>query len=110
MIKPFKIILPENAQLQNKLKKKLHEYEKRVSRLKRKIHSNNPDLSYISMPGFKAIITRRLYQRGEVHTQELAKELIEEYGRVDSDEFNVAAGVINDYCKTGGKKLKKGNG
>lgn len=108
MIKPFKIILPENSSLQNKLKKKLFEYEKRVSYLKKKIYSHNPDLSYMSLPGFKALITRRLYQRGEVHTQELAKELIEEYGRVNYDEFNTAAGVINDYCETGGKKVKKG--
>ncbi len=107
MIKPFKIMLPDSAPLQKKLKKKLSEYEKRVSVLKKKLYANNPDLSYITLPGFKALIARRLYQRGEVNTQELAKELIEEYGRVDSDEFNTAAGVINDYCKTGGKKVKK---
>jgi hypothetical protein len=110
MIKPFNIILPSNTGLQKKLKKKLSEYDKRVDRLKKKIYSNNPELSYISIPGLKAMITRRLYQRGEVHTQELAKELIEEYGRVNSDEFNAAAGVINDYCETGGKKVKKGSG
>lgn len=110
MIKPFRIILPENAGLQKKLKKKLSEYDKRVSKLKKKIYTHNPDLSYISIPGLKAMITRRLYQRGEVHTQELAQELIEEYGRVNSDEFNAAAGVINDYCETGGKKVKKGSG
>jgi len=110
MIKPFKIILPNNVKLQNKLKKKLSEYEKRVSRLKKKLHINNPELSYNSVPGFKALITRRLYQRGEVETKELAREIVEEYGRLDSDEFNVAASVINDYCETGGKKVKKGSG
>lgn len=110
MIKPFKIILPQNDRLQNKLKKKLSEYEKRVARLKKKLHINNPELSYNSIPGFKALITRRLYQRGEVETKELAREIIEEYGRVNSDEFNAAAGVINDYCETGGKKVKEGSG
>ncbi|MEZ4551868.1 MAG: hypothetical protein R2860_15910 [Desulfobacterales bacterium] len=107
MIKPFKIVLPESAPLKKNLKKKLNEYEKRVSLLKKKIYSSNPELSYISMPGFKALITRRLYQRGEVNTQELAQELIEEYGRVNYEEFNTAASVIDDYCKTGGKKVKK---
>ena len=107
MIKPFKIVLPESAPLKKNLKKKLNEYEKRVSLLKKKIYSSNPELSYISMPGFKALITRRLYQRGEVNTQELAQELIEEYGRVNYEEFNAAASVIDDYCKTGGKKVKK---
>ncbi len=110
MIKPFKIIMPKNVRLQNKLKKKLSEYEKRVSKLKKNLHINNPELSYNSIPGFKALITRRLYLRGEVETQELAKEIVEEYGRLDNDEFNAAAGVINDYCKTGGKKVKKGSG
>lgn len=110
MIKPFKIILPSNAQLQKKLKKKLSEYEKRVARLKKQLYMNNPELSYNSIPGFKALITRRLYLRGEVETKELAKELVEEYGRVDSEEFNAAASVINDYCQTGGKKVKKGSG
>ncbi len=110
MIKPFKITLPENIKLQNKLKKKLSEYEKRVGKLKKKLYMNNPELSYNSIPGFKALITKRLYLRGEVETQELAKEIIEEYGRVDNDEFNAAASVINDYCETGGKKLKKGTG
>jgi hypothetical protein len=89
------------------LQKKLSEYEQRVARLKKKIHNGNPDLSYISIPGFKALITRRLNQRGEVETRELAQEIVEEYGRLNADEFNAAAGVIQDYCETGGKKLKK---
>ena len=107
MIKPLKIILPENAQVKTKLQKKLSEYEQRVAWLKKKKHAANPELSYISIPGFKALITRRLYQRGEVETQKLAQEIVEEYGRLDPDEFNAAAGVIHDYCETGGKKLKK---
>lgn len=110
MIKPFKIILPESIKLKKKLKNKLSEYENRVTRLKKNLYVNNPELSYNSIPGFKALITRRLYLHGEVETKELAKELIEEYGKVDLDDFNAAAGVINDYCKTGGKKLKKGSG
>lgn len=107
MIKPLKITLPENSQVKTMLQKKLSEYEQRVTRLKKKIHIGDPELSYISIPGFKALITRRLYQRGEVETQELAREIVEEYGRLNEDEFNTAAGVINDYCKTGGKKVKK---
>jgi hypothetical protein len=35
---------------------------------------------------------------------------VEEYGRLNADEFNTAAGVIHDYCQTGGKKVKKGTG
>jgi hypothetical protein len=110
MIKPFKIILPNNSSIKNKLKQKISEYEKRVTKLKKKFNLNNPDFSYNSIPGYKALIARRLYLTGEIETKELAKELHEEYGRVDPEDFNTAAGVINDYCETGGKKVKKGTG
>lgn len=110
MIKPLKIILPENSQVKTTLQKKLTEYEHRVARLKKKIRAGNPELSYISIPGFKALITRRLHLRGSVETQELAREIVEEYGRLNPDEFNAAAEVIQDYCQTGGKKLKKTSG
>ena len=110
MIKPIKIILPENNTVKNKLKKKISEYEKRVSKLKKKLNRHNPDFSYKSIPGYKALIARRLYLTGEIETKELAKELHEEYGSVDPEDFNTAAGVIKDYCQTGGKKVKKGTG
>jgi hypothetical protein len=110
MIKSFKIVLPRSAAIQNKLKKKLSEYEQRVAKLKKKLYTSNPELSYNSLPGLKALITKRLYQRGEVETRELAKEITEEYGKLDSEEFIVAASVIQDYCITGGVNVKKGTG
>ncbi|MDA8404854.1 MAG: hypothetical protein M0Z56_11790 [Desulfobacteraceae bacterium] len=110
MIKTLHIILPDDHAIRDKLKKKITEYETRVSKLKKQPNLYNPELSYNSIPGFKALIARRLYQRGEIETMEMAKELTEEYGRLDSDKFNVAASVINDYCITGGKKVKKGTG
>jgi len=109
MIKTFRIVLPNDLAVRDKLKKKITEYEKRVSKLKKKLHFN-PDLSYKSIPGFKALIAKRLYQRGEIETSEMARELTEEYGRLDPEQFNAAASVINDYCNTGGKKVKKGTG
>ncbi|MFZ2631322.1 MAG: hypothetical protein WA081_16610 [Desulfosalsimonadaceae bacterium] len=109
MIKTFRIVLPNDLAVRDKLKKKITEYEKRVSKLKETLHVN-PERSYNSIPGIKALIARRLYQRGEIETREMARELTEEYGRIDPDQFNVAAGVINDYCSTGGKKVKKGTG
>ena len=108
MIKTFHIVLPNDDAIRDKLQKKITEYEKRVFVLKKKLH--NADRCYNSIPGFKALIARRLFQRGEIETREMAKELTEEYGRLDPKEFNVAASVINDYCSTGGKKVKKGTG
>lgn len=109
MIKTFRIVLPNDDAIRDKLQKKIREYEKRVLKLKEKCHLN-PELSYKSIPGFKALIARRLYQRGELETREMARELTEEYGRLDPEQFNVAASVIHDYCSTGGQKVKKGTG
>jgi hypothetical protein len=109
MIKTFRIVLPNDLAVRDKLKKKITEYEKRVLKLKEKFHVN-PERSYNSIPGIKALIARRLCQRGEIETREMAKELTEEYGRLDPEQFNIAAGVINDYCSTGGKRVKKGTG
>jgi len=110
MIKALHIILPNDHDVRDKLKKKITEYEKRVGKLKKQLNLFNPELSYNSIPGFKALIARRLYQCGEIETREMAKELTEEYGRLDPEQFNAAASVINDYCNTGGKKVKKGTG
>lgn len=110
MIKSIKIILPDNHKAKAKLTKKLREYEKRVEKLKKTCPSDNPDISYNSFTGYKALIARRLCQRGEVQSRELAEELKEEFGRLDPDTYNNAVGVIYDYCRTGGKNVKKGTG
>ena len=110
MIKSIKIILPKNQKAKAKLKKKLHEYEKRVEKLKKACKTDNPDITYNSFTGYKALITRRLCQRGEVQSREFAEELKEEFGRLDPDTYNNAIGVIYDYCNTGGKNVKNGTG
>jgi len=110
MIKSIKIILPKNQKAKAKLEKKLHEYEKRVEKLKAACNTDNPDITYNSFTGYKALIARRLCQRGEVQSRELAEELKEEFGRLDPDTYNNAVGVIYDYCQTGGKNVKKGTG
>jgi len=110
MIKSIKIILPNNQKAKARLKKKLHEYEKRVDKLKAACHTDNPDITYNSFTGYKALIARRLCQRGEVESRELAEELKEEFGRLDPDTYNNAVGVIYDYCRTGGKNVRNGTG
>jgi hypothetical protein len=61
------------------------------------------------MPGYKALIIRRLFSAGEVETTRVAFEIKEEFGKLDPDLFNTAARVIYDYCKTGGRNVKKGS-
>lgn len=110
MINEFQIKLPDDEAIREKLLKKMQEYEKRVRGLKKKLQLPNPEMSYKSIPGFKALIARKLYHQGEVNTRQIAKELTEEYGKLDDDQFNLAASVIQDYCDTGGKKVKQGTG
>ncbi len=110
MVKKRKIVLPNNPQIKSRLQKKIAEYQKRVLRMKRSNQYKNPDMVYTTAAGYKALIAQRLTQCGAVDTEELSKELREEYGFLDFNAFNNAAGVIDDYCKTGGKNVVKGSG
>ncbi len=110
MVKSIKIIMPENQRLKARLEKKMLEYEDRVARLKRRRKYDCPDIAYNSFNGYKAMIARRLYKCGEVQSLELARELTEEFGRLDTEMFNNAVQVIYDYCRTGGKNVKHGTG
>ena len=107
MIDSLKIKLPDDPERKNQLRKKFTEYTHRVQKIKKECAHGNPELSYNSMPGYKALIIRRLFTLGEVETTRLAFEIKEEFGRLDPNLFNTAARVIYDYCKTGGKNVKK---
>ncbi len=107
MVKKRKIILPEKPEVLNRLQKKVSEYQ---NRLMKKNSSDNPAALYSTLTGYKAVIAKRLIQRGQVDTYVLSKELQEEYGFIDFRAFNDAAGVIEDYCRTGGKNVRKGTG
>lgn len=107
MVKKRKIILPDQPEVLSRLQKKISEYQ---NRLMQKNGSEHPEALYSTLTGYKAVIAQRLTQRGQVDTYALSKELQEEYGYVDSLAFNNAAGVIEDYCRTGGKNVRKGTG
>jgi hypothetical protein len=107
MINSLKIKLPDNPEIKNKLRKKFTEYTTRVQKIKKECAHSNPQLCYNSLPGYKALIIRQLFSVGEVETRRMASEIKEEFGKMDAASFNTAARVIYDYCKTGGKNLKK---
>ncbi len=110
MFRKTVIALPDDSEIKKKLQKKMHEYRKRVSKLKKKSKYSNPDLVYATITGYKLIIAQRLTRYGRVDTGDLTQELREEYGFIDENAFNNAAGVIADYCKTGGKNVRNGTG
>jgi hypothetical protein len=110
MIKSVRIFLPQNPSAKARLEKKLNEYERRVAQMKQVCPYDNPDISYNSFNGYKALLARRLCLRGEVQSRELAEELKEEFGSLDTDSYNNAVRVISDYCRTGGKNVRNGTG
>jgi hypothetical protein len=109
MIDSLKIKMPDNPEIKNQLRKKFAEYTQRVHKIKQECTHGNSQLCYNSMPGYKALIIRRLFSLGEVETTKMAFEIKEEFGRLDANLFNTAARVIHDYCKTGGKNVTKGS-
>lgn len=106
MVRKIKLIIPENPNFIALLKEKIRVYRKRIAKME-KTMTLSPVKAYSTLTGYKAIIAQRLTQQGEVDTGELSKELREEYGFVDPVAFNSAAGVIEDYCKTGGMHVTR---
>lgn len=110
MIESFKIVMPKNPEIKEKLQKKFVEYSNRIQKIKKECPHDNPELCYNTMSGYKAMILKRLLNLGEVETMQIAFEMKEEFGKLNPKLFNSAARVINDYCVTGGKNVTKGSG
>jgi hypothetical protein len=106
MIKSIKIIMPDNPEIKNFLKREFVEYTGRVEKIKQLHPEYNPQLYYDSIPGYKAFIIKSLLSFGKVETKQIASEIKEEFGWLDTRLFNLAAKVIYDYCNTGGKNVK----
>ena len=106
MIKSIKIIMPDDPEIKIFLKRKFIEYTGRIEKIKKSQPYANPQLYYDSMPGYKAFIIKSLLTYGEVETKQIASEIKEEFGWLDTRLFNLAAQVIYDYCETGGKNVK----
>jgi len=103
------IILPKDKFKKEALEGKLGQYNKRLKPFAYML----PDMArqypkYLDSL-YKSIITERLLEKGVVNTFELANELLESHGFFDADRYNNAAGVIDDYCKTGGINTSKGS-
>jgi len=109
-----KIILPEDESIKGALEKKLEEYKRRLNKSIEKEPCMHPELlsqvdpTYIDSL-YKVVITEKLLKEGVVDTFELSKEIVRDYGFFNVSGYNNAAGVIDDYCKTGGKNTSKGS-
>lgn len=97
------IVLPKNEARRVQLQRKLEEYKKRENPL------HAPELQMDTI--CKVAILERLLRDGRVNTWNLAQELFATYGSgFRLGAFNSGCGVIEDYCKTGGKNVSCGTG
>lgn len=98
-----KLLLPDNETRKKQLQIKLFEYKKRISPYRA------PEMQMSTI--CKISVLERLLKDGQVDTEELSREMFEVYGSGFSvHAFNNACGVIDDYCKTGGKNTHGGTG
>ncbi|MDO8740996.1 MAG: hypothetical protein Q7J54_05495 [Candidatus Woesearchaeota archaeon] len=110
MTKEPKIVLPQNPEIRKALETKLKEYEGRLKKIEEENPCASPEALHCTKDAYKIEIVERLLKKGEVDTWELLGELEKTYGTFDRDDFNKAASVIDDYCKTGGKNVVDGTG
>ena len=97
------LVLPEDKTRVEQLRKKLEEYMGRY----------NPYGAPESQMGTicKTTVLGHLLEDLVVDTFQLYLEMEKIYGSgLDAHKFNVACGVINDYCTTGGKNTCGGTG
>lgn len=111
------IRLPKDSDLVEKLKRKWIEYRGRVKNLREELRGENvysaPEVLeselLTSDSFYKFAILTQLFLNGEVDTRVHFAQLSSK-GSFDSDNYNIAASVIDDYCKTGGEKVSGGTG
>ena len=108
----WKIKLPEDPVLRKTLRYKLQEYDQRLAR----IAEANPYPYFLpeeiaaTPDGYKFAILHRILRRGKIDVHRVFDELGEINGAPDAERFFAAAGVIGDYCKTGGRHVRGGTG
>ncbi len=96
--------LPDDAEMQARLRLKLDEYQKRLDPYKA------PELQQSTY--FKFTVLKQLLEQGQVDTYNLSLELGAKFGHrgFDKEAYNNACGVIKDYITTGGANTRRGTG
>jgi hypothetical protein len=102
------ITLPQEDNVKRALEAKLKEYEERLAGFKETPLTNTSSIRQLDSV-YKIEVVKKLLNKGEVDTDNLAKELKEKYGFLNNRYFE-SAFVIEDYCTTGGKNTWGGTG
>lgn len=109
------ITLPDEESRKRSLFYKLREYKNRLDLIKnRNPYAHSGMIRKISIEngglGYKIDILERLLEKGELDAHTFSLELSERDGFFDVNKYDLAAGIIDDYCRTGGKNLCRGTG
>lgn len=110
-----KIVLPEDELGRRTLKDKLEEYRGRLEEIGKQNPCMHPELiRKISVKsgglGYRIDILESLFKDGELDAYQFSLELNKRDGFFDAENYNIAAAIIDDYCKTGGKNVTGGTG
>jgi|SRR3989344_1564452 len=109
----FNLELPKNLDVIEALQRKFKEYKQRlkeqlkeegVASIKDAIHTPR-----LFDTVYKTKLMERLLAAGEIKP-DIWEDLRNEYGNIDGSNLNAAYAVIEDYVKTGGRKVKGGTG
>ena len=94
------------------LRRKLEEYKERLKSptVPLGVAYRAPEALFDFDTVYKIAVTEALVNTGEVSTYDLSHKLKTKYGFFDSEAFNNACGVVEDYIKTGGKGVRGGTG
>ncbi|MDP3999665.1 MAG: hypothetical protein Q8P76_03690 [bacterium] len=102
-VRPAVIVLPKDEERKQRLTRKREEYRHRL---------DNPDFSgYKNEMLCRIEVLDRLLADGRAVTKDILNKLVKQYGsEVNLDDFDSSCVIIEDYCETGGAKVRGGTG
>lgn len=93
-----------------RLRAKLDEYKERLNKKQKVKPYGAPETQLDFDTIYKIAITQKLVDDGEVNTHDLSRSLVAQYQTFNSELFNEACAVIQDYITTGGRNVIGGTG
>lgn len=109
------IVLPKEMSRREVLEEKLEEYKGRLNDLRKRNFYTPPEsfkklVNQSSSVRYKIALIERLFETGEINTYDFSLELNEKDDFFNRVMYDKAAGVIDDYCRTGGENVYRGTG
>jgi len=102
-----KLVLPNDKIIIGLLEQKMKDYQERLESTASQSRYQDPAITFSSTTWYKYKIAEKLLKSKEVYTWEFSRTLAEPFNYLNTENYNHAAAIINDYCTTGGKNIIK---